>query len=217
MEWDGFHSLVERARCGDRAALGELLARVRPELERQVAQAFGPEWKNNSFEDLVQKACLREMEKLPGFVGGADDEQTCRAFLKWSAKVVYHLVLNHLRGKNAPTNRPPGGVASIDRPGTEDESQGAEKGILARDPSASQHLRDKERDDLIAEALSKLDPADQEIVRLHYFEDLPFSTIAERLGLTCEQVRYRHKLLLERLEGPLAGWGIERGSDAFGG
>jgi RNA polymerase sigma factor (sigma-70 family) len=204
MEWDGFHALVQRARSGDCAACDEMLARVMPQLRKQVAQVVGPEWQNNSFDDLVQKACLREFQKIQTFEGGSNDEETYWAYLSWSAELVQNVIRNHWRDKGQPIRRPPGRVASLDPHAGADSSNGLGPAVCAQDPTASKHLRDEDRDTRIAEALSALEPIDREIIRLHYFEDLSYREIAERLGLTFEKVRYRHDKLLEQLDGPLS-------------
>jgi DNA-directed RNA polymerase specialized sigma24 family protein len=160
MEWDGFHALVQRACSGDRAARDEVLLRVRPYLMKLVTRYLGPEWQNNSFADLGQKACLRVWEKLPTFHGGANDQETAPAFRKWAARLVRNVIDNHWRAKLRPMRHPEGGVRSLDQ-ATTDSAQGPAAALADQGPSASKHLRDEERDSLIARALSTLEPVDR--------------------------------------------------------
>jgi RNA polymerase sigma-70 factor (ECF subfamily) len=57
----------------------------------------------------------------------------------------------------------------------------------------------KERDARIGNALAKL-PAEQlDVMRLHFFEDEPHSTIADRLGLPLGTVKSRLRLAFEKV------------------
>ncbi len=51
-------------------------------------------------------------------------------------------------------------------------------------------IRSTERD-LVHDALAKLDPADRELIRLHYFEDLSPSEVAARLDISAGNARTR--------------------------
>src|SRR5262249_45207954 len=143
-------------------------------------------------------------QKLPTFQGGANDQETAPAFRKWAARLVRNVIHNHWRAKHRPVRKPAGGGPAPEPPAPHSRA-GAAPAASEQGPRASKHLRDQERDALIARALSTLERVDREIIRLHFFEDRSYGEIAGQLGIAYDQVRHRHKLLLEQLADRLGG------------
>src|SRR4051794_30278933 len=106
MPTDGFRGLVQRAQTGDQQALDQLLAELRPDLERWARRYATPVQPEASVSDLVQSVCLRAWQKLDQFDVGADDEQTMAQFRAWIGRIVERLGLNTVRRRTAQRRKP---------------------------------------------------------------------------------------------------------------
>src|SRR6516164_5071244 len=104
----GFQNLLARARAGDRAATDELLALIRPWLEKVAMSHALAHQPDGSVSDLVQEAWLRAWQKLDQFQGAADEAQALAMFRAWLARIVSRLGLNAVRDRNASQRTPPG-------------------------------------------------------------------------------------------------------------
>lgn len=77
----------------------------------------------------------------------------------------------------------------------------------AKDPTPSHPLHVEERKARIEQVLTKLDETDRAIVDLRFFRGKSLEQVAEELGLTYDQVRYRlHEHILVRLGDELKDW-----------
>ncbi len=66
-------------------------------------------------------------------------------------------------------------------------------------PRADDLCELKERDARIKKAFAALPPDQQDVMRLHFFEDEPHSVIAEKLGLPLGTVKSRLRLAFEKV------------------
>jgi RNA polymerase sigma-70 factor (ECF subfamily) len=205
----GFHDLLARSRSGDRAAAEELLAFVRPWLEKLARSHADPHAPDGSASDLVQEAWLRAWQKLDQFQGAADEEQALTMFHAWLARIVSRLGLNAARDRKAGQRMPPGKLLRLDGEGaaaSTDSAAGIEP--CATEPTPSANVQAAERARLVQAALAELtDPFDQAIIRLRFFEGLSLRQVAQQLGCNPETVRQRYHALLGRLEQHLGGLG----------
>lgn len=200
MDSEGFHELVQQARAGDRKAMDRVLDTLRPHLD-QMAHAYSdPSRPVESTADLVQKSCLRAWRNLGSFEGGKDDEETFAMFRAWIGRIVRNLGLNARRDYQAQRRRPDMPILAVGakKPG---QSTGGGLDPPAPDPTPSAQVRTSERARQVREALAGLsDQTTAEIVRMHFFESLTLKEIAERIGMTHNQVRDRYRAGMRRLE-----------------
>jgi RNA polymerase sigma factor (sigma-70 family) len=205
MNFDGFRDLVRRAQDGDRQAMDQVLAVVTPHLERAAHGCLQSAAADESARDLMQEAWLRAWQNLRQFLGGSDDEQTGKMFCTWLGEVVRTVWLNRQRAGHARKRQPDQAVLRLDAAAPGDSTAPGAAQPAAPDPTPSKNVLAKERVRLLAEALRDLAPPDRQIVQMHFFEDLTWEQIGERLGLTREQVKYRYQLTLRRLQVVLKG------------
>lgn len=201
----GFHDLLARAHCGDRTAIDELLARIRPWVEQMARKAVSQHRPDGSASDLVQEALLRAWQKFDQFQGAADEAQSVAMFRAWLGRIVARLDLNAVRDAGAQQRKPPGKLLSLNG----GQATGDSLPILdpsAGEPTPSANARAEERARLVQEAMARLtDPFDREIIRLRFFEGLSLRQIAHRLECNHETVRQRYHALLGRLQQELSG------------
>jgi RNA polymerase sigma factor (sigma-70 family) len=109
---------------------------------------------------------------------------------------------NAVRDRDAAKRVPNGAVLPIGPP------VGSAGGVdpTARDPSPSTAWAAAERAADVAAALDRLAPADRDLVVRHYFLGQSHARIADDLGLTVDQVRYRLDGIRARLGEELRGW-----------
>jgi RNA polymerase sigma factor (sigma-70 family) len=201
------HDLLRRAQGGDRQALDELLASLRPILD-QLARAHGePGCASESTADLVQEAALRIWQRLGQFRGGADAAQTAAMFHDWVRQLVQHLALDRQRQRHAQRREPPQPLVPLDAAQAGAMSSTGD-GIdpAASGPTPSANVGAEELAQHVQAALGKIAEAtDREIVRLCFFEGLSLRQIAQRLALSYDKVRERYHHSLKVLERELGG------------
>src|SRR5262249_52568968 len=84
--------LLERVTAGDRQALNELFARLRPYLHALVRRTLGPGWKDAS--DVVQSSLRRINENLDDVL---QDDPTVPHLLAWIKKIVRNRAIDEAR------------------------------------------------------------------------------------------------------------------------
>lgn len=203
----GFHDLLARAHDGDRTAIDELLALIRPWIEQAARQAAPQHRPDGSTSDLVQEALLRAWQKLDQFQGGGDEVQSLAMFRAWLARIVSRLGFNAARDGKARQRTPPGKLLRLDGQGPADSGDSA-AGIdpSAAEPTPSAAVLADERARLVRAALDRLtDPLDRDIIQLRFFEAHSLRQIALKLGCNHETVRQRYHALLRELGKELRG------------
>ena len=102
MHAEGFHELLRQAQAGDRQAVDQLLAAIRPDLERLARPYADPGRPDESASDLVQSVLLRAWQNIEQFHGGSGDDETFAMFQGWIAQIAHRLGLNAVRDRKAP-------------------------------------------------------------------------------------------------------------------
>jgi RNA polymerase sigma-70 factor (ECF subfamily) len=162
--------LIERARAGDRDALGELLERYRGFLrglaDRQLDdRAAG----RIDASDLVQQTCLSVHKNIAEFQGESDAQ-----FAAWLRQI-------HERNiRNAARNQLHAGKRAIERENRLNEGDD----VLARQTSPSQFAARSEESARLAQALTRLAPDEQEALRRRYLDGQSITEIAAAMRLT---------------------------------
>ena len=160
--------LLERVAAGDRGALNELFARLRPYLHVLVRRTLGQDWKDAS--DIVQSSLRRINENIDDLLG---DDPTVPHLLAWIKKIVRHRAIDEARRR---ASRPAqGGDAHL-----ENLPQAVGDPELAEREGRSLRL---------LSALGKLPERQRLVVELHYFDRLRDEEIRRRLGGSVAAIR----------------------------
>ena len=179
--------LVDRARRGDSEAFGALTATLRERLLAFTTTRLGPELRRR-FEpdDVLQDALLRAFESIERFEWRGGDS----AF-SWIASIVEFRIRDLAR----PARRRPQVALGPEPP--DDEA------------SPSDRLHRFERRERLEDALGRLSPAHERVIRWARIERLTTAQIAERLDRSEGAVRH---LLLRALEKLRESYGEATGS-----
>jgi RNA polymerase sigma-70 factor (ECF subfamily) len=160
--------LLERVNAGDRSALNELFARLRPYLHALVRKTLGPDWKDAS--DIVQSSLRRINENFDDLLG---DDPTVPHLLAWIKKIVRNRAIDEARRR--------AGAA-----GTGNDS------ALANVPQVQSPEEAARRDQRalgVMAALQQLPERQRQVVELHYFDRLRDAEISARLGGSVAAIR----------------------------
>jgi RNA polymerase sigma-70 factor (ECF subfamily) len=168
------------------AAFGELVRRHGAGLARHLRGVTGDE---ALAEDLLQEALLRVYQARERWTPGQASLRT------WLHRVAHNLAIDALR------RRKHRGVDALEAAAEElDPGPGPEERLLGR-------LRGED----VRAALGELPPRDREVVALRFEEDLSHAEIAAIVGGSEGAVKQRVWRALQRLEGRLRAWDVERG------
>ena len=167
--------LLDRARAGDRLALGRLFEMCRNYL-RVVAQAQGQTWLKAKFDasDLVQQTLLEGYRDFADFHGATEAE-----WLGWLRRILARNAADFARHYHGTAKRHAGrevalGAAAGSSSAAWEPADGGE--------SPSQQLLRKERELQVADALARLSPEHREVIILRNLQRLPFDEVACRMG-----------------------------------
>ena len=209
IEIQGFNEILRKAQAGDRQAMDRVLTMLEPYLRKLSRPYADPTRRVGSTADLLQESCLRAWQKLEGFHGGEDDEETFAMFQSWIGQIVRRLGINAERDRKR-LRRNPGPdkkvlPLGVPMPG-QSSSDGGVVDPLARELTPSAYAREGERDEKIHEVLDQLeDSVGSEIVRLRFFQGMSLQEIAKKLDLTYDRVRDRYRSAMRKLERDLEG------------
>jgi RNA polymerase sigma-70 factor (ECF subfamily) len=159
--------LLARVTAGDRQALNELFACLRPYLHSLLRRMVGPDWKDAS--DVVQSGLRRINENIDDLL---ENDPTVPHLLSWIEKIVRNRAIDEMRKRSvAPVT---GQEPYLDnQPGRPVETG------LRRDARAL----------AVMAALEKLPQRQREVVELHYFDRLRDAEISARLGGSVAAIR----------------------------
>jgi RNA polymerase sigma-70 factor (ECF subfamily) len=197
---DATRRLLDRAREGDPAAVGELLARHRPamrelvtlHLDRRLAARIDP-------SDVVQDAQLELARRLGDFLG-----RQPMPFHLWARKTAYERLLDARRRHLGRAKR----AAGRERPLPDRSSLLVAHPFLSRGASPSQTAAARELRERVSRAVAGLPDADREVLLLRHADGLPFAEAAVLLGITPAAARKRFGRALIRLQAALAAEGL---------
>ena len=189
--------LVERARAGDRAALGLLLRR---HADRVFGLAFRlVRGRRHDAEELAQEALLRAIRGIASFRGGC-------AFSTWLHRIVVNL---HLNRESTLATRAERRAASLSAPlGGEDDGPRLEVG--AAEPAPPERAAAAEELARLRTAFDALDDERRTAIVLRDVEGLSYEEIAATLAIPIGTVRSRLARAREELSRQLGGDGFVR-------
>ncbi len=173
-------ALVARAKAGDVSAFEALVNRYEGKIFR-LAQNITQN--REDAEDVMQEAFLKAYEHLGNFHGDS-------RFYTWLVRIAVNEALMKLRKR-----RP--GQFSIDEP-VESDNDLMPREVEDWGPSPEDRFAETEMNEIVAEAVSKLEPAYRVVLQLRELEQLSTEETAELLGLSISAVKSR--LLRARLK-----------------
>jgi RNA polymerase sigma-70 factor (ECF subfamily) len=180
-----FDVLVAEARAGSRDALGRLLAPWWPWLAR-LAAAYIPRRlrAKNDPADLVQETMLEAQRGFARFHGRAPE-----ALVGWLTGILRHRGLHFRRRFRGRTMRAAANEVSLDALEPDDPVLEA---LVDPAPVPSDVVIAREVREALDEALLKLPPDAQSVLRWRYWDGLSWKEIGRRLGCTGEAARQRY-------------------------
>jgi RNA polymerase sigma-70 factor, ECF subfamily len=193
--------LIERARAGDREALGALFARHRDRLSRMVEARLDPRLQARlDASDVVQDAYTEVLERLPEYWR----DPKMPLFL-WLRLVVGERLMRLHRHHLGAQMRDAGREISLYRgalPAASSAALAAQ--LVGKHTSPTQAAVRAERILRVQEALNALDPMDRETLSLRHFEELTAAESAQVLGIEEAAAAKRYLRALKRLKQILA-------------
>jgi RNA polymerase sigma-70 factor (ECF subfamily) len=182
--------LIERARGGDQAALGELLEKYRGFLWGLADKLLDDRAAGRiDASDLVQQTCLSVHKQITAF-----DGHDAAQFAAWLRQI-------HERNiRNAARNQLRAGKRAIDREKRVSEAEA----YAARQTSPSQHVVRSEESVRLAQAISQLPHDEQEALRRRYIDGESMVEIAAAMGLTKDALIWLMKSAMTSLRQNLA-------------
>ncbi len=187
---DANRELIDRARAGDPAALGELLQNYRGFL-RGLADRMLDDRAAARLDasDIVQQTCLSVHKQITEFEG-----HDAAQFAAWLRQI-------HERNiRNAARNQLHAGKRAIDR-----EKRVSDGDVLAaRQATASQQVVRSEESARLTRAIALLPPDEQEVLRRRYLDGESMVEIAAGMGLTKDALIWLMKRAMTSLRQHMA-------------
>lgn len=175
-----FAELLERARIGDREAVGQLLDGYRPWLRLLAKRQIGRRLeKRLDASDVIQQTCLSAVAKIELFNGHTEAE-----FVAWLRRIHECNLQNVVRDNVIRQKR------AISREASINDSRHA--GLINELPilqsSPSQRVLQDERAVLLVRTLERLSEEQRDAIRLRYLEGLPVAKIAEEMNRSVHSI-----------------------------
>jgi RNA polymerase sigma factor (sigma-70 family) len=201
MSWEGVGDLIERVKTGDDHAWRALHEMVRPYLLKLAQRTLGPGWPEQSASDLTQDTWGRVVQGIGEFRGGLDDDQTAAVLRAWLRRIMNHAHANRVRSARTRRRKAPAPLVSLDALGRSESTDGVSPlELVSGESTPSANVRRDESRRLIQQVLDRLpDPRDRELLLLYFFEGCTLSQIAQRQGVSVDEVRSRRQDILKRL------------------
>lgn len=183
--------LLNAARTGEQAALGQALETCRAYLTLIAEQEMAPSLRaKGGASDLVQQTFMEAHQAFGQFRGVRQEE-----LLAWLRRMLLNNVFNFRRHHEGTVKRQASREVSIGGDSTAHTIEPA-----AATPTPSRQMMAGERAAAVRDAMAKLPDDYREVLRLRYEESLPFEEVATRMGRTSAAVRKLWSRAVEKLE-----------------
>ena len=176
--------LLELARGGDEAALGQLLEGFSKYLTLLARVQIGRRLQGKvDADDLVQDTFMDAHRQIAAFRGTTEAE-----FIAWLRRILAGQLAQTIRrylgtkGRDAMLEREL--AVQLDQSG-----EILDRGLVASQSTPSQHASRREQGVILAEALDKLPRDYREVIILRHLEDLPLVEVAHRMGRSEDSVQ----------------------------
>lgn len=179
--------LVERARGGDREALGTLLTSHERMIFAVCLRTLGD---REAARDIAQDALVKAIQSLDMFDGRS-------RFSTWLTRIAINASLSHLRKQRLRKH------ASLDAPARSGSGGGGRSGssggggsgigstLPGREPEPSSRIESAETLDRLDEAMAGIDPEQRVLLSLRDVRGLDYTQIADVLGVPVGTVKSR--------------------------
>jgi RNA polymerase sigma-70 factor (ECF subfamily) len=186
--------LLQQAKAGDGAALGNLLEQYRSYLDLLARLQITRRLQGKvDAADVVQETFLEAHQSFARFRGTTEKE-----LVRWLRQILTanlaDLIRKFLGSKRRDVRLEQGLVDELDQ-----SSLALEHGLVAPGSSPSQQAARRERAVLLAEALARLPASYREVLILHHLEGLSFPEVGRRLDRTLDSVKNVWARALARL------------------
>jgi RNA polymerase sigma-70 factor (ECF subfamily) len=185
--------LLEQARAGDEAALGQLLELYRNYLRLVARTLIGQRLRVRlDASDLVQETFLKAAREFCHFLGSTEPELTV-----WLRQILVRTLANqakHHRRQGRDYQRQESLEAMLNR-----SSAAVQQALAASVETPSTHAVRREQAVLLADAIEKLPLDYREVFVLRNLEHIPFDQIAARMGRSSGAARVLWKRAMDRL------------------
>lgn len=176
--------LLARAKAGDAAALGELMAQSRLYLLKAVADDVPPGLRAKvPPSDVVQDALLEAYRLFERFDGAGADE-----FRAWLAGILRNKAREAVRRFHGTDMRDAGREVGLSGVGAADT------------PTPSGQAVRREEAEAVLAAIHRLPPDYQQAIRLRTWDGLSFAAVGEQTGRTEDAARMLFARAMKRLE-----------------
>jgi RNA polymerase sigma-70 factor (ECF subfamily) len=188
---DRWTALLVAARDGREEAFSELLAEARPAIWKRARQRLQDD---ALADEVASRTFVKAWRNIAGYDAGRSNAGT------WLYKIAERLVIDALKKRRQQQAREVMGFESLGQTGGEEG-----EGPVRMEPEDDVEMAPPEEADhplhgrLVRDALAKLSQADQEVLRLCYFEQHSYEEIARRLGVTVPAVGPRLTRARQRL------------------
>lgn len=176
-------NLIERARTGDREAMGRLFTRYERYLRLVIGSSMGPVLRRDyDASDVLQETLIIAAARFASF-SGSDERELLTWLRTLASRKLIDLARRTRRLKRAPIDQ-----ISLDEPHS---PQGVvlSEHVAGDLTSPSQAAAQREMAVKLADALSQIDPTEAQVIWLHHVEGLSFEAIGERIGVGRNGVR----------------------------
>ena len=190
--------LIRRHRAGDDEALGRLIQRYYPRIERMVRVRLGAALRSvETVADVVQDVLVRVLKGLDKFEARDDSR-----WIQWVAQLAQHEILNHARAERAQKRG--GGLAHRVRMHAESATNFE---IPAESTGVASKAARHEEVDRLDRCMEHLSEPHREVILSREYAGGDWKTVADCMGRTpeaCQELHRRARMELARLmRGPL--------------
>ena len=166
--------LLQQARAGEQAALGQLLERLRPWLRVLADGRLGSRLAARlDASDVVQQTCLSIYKRIQQFEG-----EEISQFMAWVREIHYRNILDEVRRHLLVQER------SVDR----EQRLGEVDVTFLVQESPRPTLFVGEDAVRLAEALEHLPESQRKVIAMRYLEELPVARITQLMDLSADAV-----------------------------
>jgi RNA polymerase sigma-70 factor, ECF subfamily len=192
--------LLQEARAGDPATLGQLLEQYRRYLALLARVQIGQRLRRKAdASDLVQETFLEAHRQFPFFRGTSEAQ-----FVRWLRQLLAGSLANLLRRYLGTRGRDVRLELEIE--GALDQSSiMLDRGLVAAQSSPSQQAAGREQAVLLAEALAQLPEGYRDVLVLRHLEGLTFPEVARRMERSLDSVEKLWMRALARLRQTVGG------------
>jgi RNA polymerase sigma-70 factor (family 1) len=177
------YALVEQARLNQQEAFTRLMEKYRTPLYYHINKIVRDK---EMIEDLVQESFLKAFDNIHSF-------DTSYAFSTWLYRIATNHSIDYLRKKKLQT-------LSIDEPVKSRDGEFRME-LPDQDSEADREIIDKQRENIISEAIESLPEKYSVIIKLRHMDDKSYQEIAEMMDLPLGTVKahiFRARELLNK-------------------